>query len=71
MKEAYHTCPFKGMNAQTIETETLNTYKSYFKEQLIEKLAQNHIDVETFKQLSTETHCSSPTYLPNQVLLQS
>ncbi|RST36041.1 hypothetical protein CTR57_012015 [Staphylococcus epidermidis] len=40
-------------------------------EELIEKLAQNHIDVETFKQLSTsnesETHCSSPTYLSNQM----
>ncbi|MBX8993207.1 recombinase family protein [Staphylococcus pettenkoferi] len=39
--------------------------------QLIEQLAQNHIDVKTFKRLSTsnesETHCSSPTYLSNQM----
>lgn len=101
MNEAYHTCSFKSMNAQTIEAEILNTCKSYFKEQahhnrlneriietlehqkmkhkqtqitqeeLIEKLAQNHIDVETFKQLSTsnesEIYSSSPTYLPNQM----
>ena len=101
MNDAYYTCSFKGMNAQTIEAEILDTCKSYFKEQahhshlneriietlerqkmkhkqtqitqeeLIEKLAQNHIDVETFKQLSTsnesETHCSSPTYLSNQM----
>lgn len=101
MNDAYYTCSFKSMNAQTIEAEILDTCKSYFKEQahhshlnkriietlerqkmkhkqtqitqeeLIEKLAQNHIDVETFKQLSTsnesETHCSFPTYLSNQM----
>lgn len=84
MNEAYHTCSFKSMNAQTIEAEILNTCKSYFKEQahhnrlneriietldrqkmknkqthltqeqLIEQLAQNHIDVETFKRLSNQ-----------------
>ncbi|MCG2180101.1 recombinase family protein [Staphylococcus epidermidis] len=98
MNEAYHTCSFKGMNAQTIESEILNTCKSYFKEQahhnrlneriietlerqkmkhtqthltqeqLIEQLARNHIDIETFKRLSAnsknETHSS--TYLSNQ-----
>ena len=84
MNEAYHTCSFKSMNAQTIEAEILNTCKSYLKEQahhnrlneriietlerqkmknkqthltqeqLIEQLAQNHIDVETFKRLSNQ-----------------
>ena len=29
MNEAYHTCPFKGINAQMIETEVLNTCKAY------------------------------------------
>ncbi|MBY0880660.1 recombinase family protein, partial [Staphylococcus aureus] len=29
MNEAYHTCPFKGINAQMIETEVLNTCKVY------------------------------------------
>lgn len=29
MNEAYHTCPFKGINAQMIETEILNTCKAY------------------------------------------
>ena len=83
MNEAYHTCPFKGINAQMIETEVLNTCKVYCgnqsfhdklnetilkalkhqqmkhrqshltQEQLIEKLAQNQIDIETFKRLST------------------
>lgn len=82
MNEAYHTCPFKGINAQMIETEVLNTCKAYCdnpsfhdklnktilkalkhqqmkhrqshltQEQLIEKLAQNQIDIETFKRLS-------------------
>lgn len=82
MNEAYHTCPFKGINAQMIETEVLNTCKAYCdnqsfhdklnetilkalkrqqmkhrqshltQEQLIEKLAQNQIDIETFKHLS-------------------
>ena len=76
MNEAYHTCPFKGINAQMIETEILSTCKAYcdnqsfhdklnktvlkalkhqqikHKEthltqaQLIEKLAQNRIDVK-------------------------
>ncbi|MBO0372463.1 cassette chromosome recombinase CcrA [Staphylococcus hominis] len=82
MNEAYHTCPFKGINAQMIETEILNTCKAYCdnqsfhdklnetilkalkrqqmkhrqshltQEQLIEKLAQNQIDIKTFKRLS-------------------
>ncbi|WP_226386117.1 cassette chromosome recombinase CcrA [Staphylococcus sp. Marseille-Q1834] len=82
MNEAYHTCPFKGINAQMIETEVLNICKAYCdnqsfhdklnetilkalkhqqmkhrqshltQEQLIEKLAQNQIDIETFKRLS-------------------
>ena len=82
MNEAYHTCPFKGINAQMIETEVLNTCKAYCdnqsfhdklnetilkalkhqqmkhrqshltQEQLIEKLAQNQIDIKTFKRLS-------------------
>ncbi|MGX0019788.1 DNA invertase Pin-like site-specific DNA recombinase [Staphylococcus hominis] len=82
MNEAYHTYPFKGINAQMIETEVLNTCKAYCnnqsfhdklnetilkalkrqqmkhrqshltQEQLIEKLAQNQIDIETFKHLS-------------------
>ncbi|MCI2863466.1 MULTISPECIES: cassette chromosome recombinase CcrA [Staphylococcus] len=85
MNEAYHTCPFKGINAQMIETEILSTCKAYcdnqsfhdklnktvlkalkhqqmkHKEthltqaQLIEKLAQNQIDIETFKRLSTSS----------------
>lgn len=99
MNEAYHTCPFKGINAQMIETEVLNTCKAYcdnqsfhdklnetilkalkrqqmkHKEthltqaQLIEKLAQNRIDVKTFKRLSAS--CKSeenyPTYSTYQI----
>lgn len=85
MNEAYHTCPFKGINALELESKVLDTCKKYFEEQsfhnrlndtilkvlkqqqmkhkethltkaqLIEKLAQNQIDIETFKRLSTSS----------------
>ena len=99
MNEAYHTCPFKGINAQMIETEVLNTCKAYCnnqsfhdklnetilkalkrqqmkhrqshltQEQLIEKLAQNQIDIETFKHLSTSSESEErySNYSPNQI----
>lgn len=99
MNEAYHTCPFKGINAQMIETEVLNTCKAYCdnqsfhdklnetilkalkrqqmkhrqshltQEQLIEKLAQNQIDIETFKRLSTSSESEErySNYSPNQI----
>ncbi|MHC9401792.1 recombinase zinc ribbon domain-containing protein, partial [Staphylococcus epidermidis] len=99
MNEAYHTCPFKGMNALELESKVLDTCKKYFEEQsfhnrlndtilkvlkqqqmkhkethltqaqLIEKLAQNRIDVKTFKRLSAS--CKSeenyPTYSTYQI----
>ena len=100
MNEAYHTCPFKGINAQMIETEILSTCKAYCdnqsfhdklnktvlkalkhqqikhrqshltQEQLIEKLAQNQIDIETFKRLSTSSKSEErySTYSPNQIV---
>ena len=99
MNEAYHTCPFKGINAQMIETEVLNTCKAYCdnqsfhdklnetilkalkhqqmkhrqshltQEQLIEKLAQNQIDIETFKRLSAgfEREERYSNYSSNQI----
>lgn len=99
MNEAYHTCPFKGINAQMIETEVLNTCKVYCgnqsfhdklnetilkalkhqqmkhrqshltQEQLIEKLAQNQIDIETFKRLSAgfEREERYSNYSSNQI----
>ena len=99
MNEAYHTCPFKGINAQMIETEVLNTCKTYCnnqsfhdklnetilkvlkyqqmkhrqshltQEQLIEKLAQNQIDIETFKHLSagSESEERYSKYSSNQI----
>lgn len=99
MNEAYHMCPFKGINAQMIETEVLNTCKAYcdnqsfydklnktilkalkhqqmkHKEthltqaQLIEKLAQNRIDVKTFKRLSAscKNEENYPTYSTYQI----
>ena len=33
MNEAYHTCPFKGMNALELESKVLDTCKKYFEEQ--------------------------------------
>lgn len=99
MNEAYHTCPFKGINALELESKVLDTCKKYFEEQsfhnrlndtilkvlkqqqmkhkethltqaqLIEKLAQNRIDVKTFKRLSAS--CKSeenyPTYSTYQI----
>ncbi|MGV3245023.1 cassette chromosome recombinase CcrA [Staphylococcus sp. 11261D007BR] len=99
MNEAYHTCPFKGINAQMIETEVLNTCKAYCgnqsfhdklnetilkalkhqqmkhrqshltQEQLIEKLAQNQIDIETFKRLSADSESEerSSNYSSSQI----
>ncbi|MGX0081926.1 cassette chromosome recombinase CcrA [Staphylococcus hominis] len=99
MNDAYHTCPFKGINAQMIETEVLNTCKAYCdnqsfhdklnetilkalkrqqmkhrqshltQEQLIEKLAQNQIDIETFKWLSTSSESEErySNYSSNQI----
>lgn len=99
MNDAYHTCPFKGINAQMIETEVLNTCKAYCdnqsfhdklnetilkalkrqqmkhrqshltQEQLIEKLAQNQIDIETFKRLSTSSESEErySNYSSNQI----
>lgn len=99
MNEAYHACPFKGINAQMIETEVLNICKAYCdnqsfhdklnetilkalkhqqmkhrqshltQEQLIEKLAQNQIDIETFKHLSagSESEECYSNYSPNQI----
>ncbi|OFK31680.1 recombinase RecA [Staphylococcus sp. HMSC065C10] len=99
MNEAYHTCPFKGINTQMIETEVLNTCKAYCdnqsfhdklnetilkalkhqqmkhrqshltQEQLIEKLAQNQIDIETFKRLSAgfEREERYSNYSSNQI----
>lgn len=99
MNDAYRTCPFKGINAQMIETEVLNTCKAYCnnqsfhdklnetiikalkqqqmkhrqshltQEQLIEKLAQNQIDIETFKRLSTSSESEErySNYSPNQI----
>ena len=31
MNEAYHTCPFKGMNALELESKVLDTCKSILK----------------------------------------
>ena len=99
MNDAYRTCPFKGINAQMIETEVLNTCKAYCdnqsfhdklnetilkalkhqqmkhrqshltQEQLIEKLAQNQIDIETFKRLSAgfEREERYSNYSSNQI----
>lgn len=99
MNEAYHTCPFKGINAQEFESKVLNTCKAYCdnqsfhdklnetvlnvlkhqqmkhrqshltQEQLIEKLAQNQIDVATFKRLSADSESEehSSNYSSSQI----
>ena len=67
MNEAYHTCPFKGINAQEFESKVLNTCKAYCDNQSFhDKLNETVLNVLKHQQMKhRQSHLTQEQLIEN------